>query len=311
LTELAVVVLAHADSAHLTRLVQALDDLPIFLHCDTKMGRVDYGLVLKLPNRVKMLPRIDSRISSWSLVAAELAGLRAALKATRATHIAVLSGSDYPLISAKELIEALGPWQGQSYLYNRKLPFPLWNTDRRLDGGEWRVRYKVLTWRQNVVTLKGVPITWPIKRELPRGLELRASSEWKVYSRDHAALLLRISDTRPDLVRFWRSTFIPEEGFSASILGSEAIVGSDALKPCLANPWYYTFPPRAAHPKWLEISDFEHLARARFAPPVDPRLAFSEDGMGTIQPHQKWFARKFSSTRNSALLDRIDNELRR
>jgi len=311
LTELAVVVLAHADSAHLTRLVQALDDLPIFLHCDTKMSRADYSLVLKLPKRVKMLPRIDTRIASWSLVAAELAGLRTAVNATRATHIAVLSGSDYPLMSVDALLGALGPWQGRSYMYNRKLPFAQWSTNRHSDGGEWRVRYKVLTWRQNVVAPKGVPLRWPVKRELPRGLELRASSQWKVYSRNHAAVLLGIVDARPDLVRFWRDTFIPDEGFSASILGSQSIVGSDALEPCLANPWYYTFPPGAHHPRWLGSNDFSRISQARFAPPADPKSVVADLSTGGIGPHQKLFARKFSSSGDPDLLRRIDAELRR
>jgi hypothetical protein len=309
MSDLAVVVLAHSDPAHLLRLVNALEDLPVFVHCDAKTKPAVYGRMRTLPRRAAMLPRIDTRLSSWSLVAAELVGLRASLRATTADHIAVLSGADYPLVPVEELRRVLRRWTGHSYLYNRPLPFAQWNSSRRQDGGEWRMRYRFLTRRDNIRLWHGKPVRWPVRRSVPDGLELRASSQWKIYSREHAQLLLRVVDTRPDLIRFWRTSFTPDETFAASILSSPAIVGwQTVLRPCLANAWYYRFPPGASHPKWLDQTDFSEIAAARQAPSVEPPGVLDIADPKALQ-HAKLFARKFSSD-NPSLLERIDAELR-
>ena len=311
MSELAVVILAHADPRHVQRLVRGLEDLPVFLHCDVKTSAQDFREMRRLPRRVAVLPRVDTRLSSWSLVLAELSGLRAALATTSAEHVAVLTGSDYPLVPVSELVSLLAAWRGHSYIYNRPLPFPKWSTRRHQDGGEWRFRYAHLSRKDNIVRFAGHPVRSPVKRPLPPGLELRASSQWKIYSREHVKLLVDVADSRPDLIRFWRSSHTPEESFAASVLGSSPIVGSASLPPCLANPWYYEFPSGAHHPRWLNSSDFHRIAAVRFATPIKPPVAFAHSRVACVPPpHRKLFARKFSST-DPEILERIDGELRR
>jgi hypothetical protein len=306
--ELAVVVLAHDDPEHVTRLVGALDGLPVFLHCDAKAPR---AVSSRMPSaaRVRALPRLDTRLSSWSLVAAELAGVQAALRSTGAEHVAVLSGADYPLLPVPELVDLLQVWQGRSFIYNRPLPFHKWDTRWRRDGGAWRTRYRVLRRSDNLVTVRGRHLQSPIPRRRPRDLELRASSQWKIYSRRDAEVLLRVTESRPDLVAFWRSTFIPEESYTASMLASPRLVGSAALPLCLANPWFLDFPDGGTHPRWLGDDDFDVLARARHAPPYDPTAKQPDPSVG-VPEHRRLFARKFSSGHAGALVERIDAELR-
>jgi hypothetical protein len=70
-------------------------------------------------------------------------------------------------------------------------------------------------------------------------------------------------------------------------LSSRSIVGFGALRSCLANPWYDSFPlatPRAGI----------RLPQRRIADPVNREL----------------FARRFTSSQ-SDIADRIDAELRR
>jgi hypothetical protein len=243
-------------------------------------------------------------------VEAEVLGLREAVQCTRAEHVAVLSGSDYPLLPIEELLDTLRPWQGLSYFTNMPLPFREWDTPRHRDGGQWRVRYRFLTRGHQLVHWGGVPLRFPIRRAVPEGVELRASTQWKIYAREHAQILLRIVDTRPDLIRFWRSTLVPDETFAASVLGSPSLAGSAALRPCRANAWLIDFPPGATHPRWLSSADFTRIARARRAPPATPDVAFRESAVPTPE-HRKLFARKFSSEVASGVLERIDSELRR
>jgi Core-2/I-Branching enzyme len=311
-TELAAVVLAHTDPTHLKRLVASLEDVPIFLHCDAKTADdVVQQIVQGLPRRVTLCERLATSRASWSLVQAELNTLRHALRVSNARHIAVLSGTDYPLVSMEDLIDQLASWDGQSYFRNVPMPFPQWSTATYRDGGLWRVQHRFITRGKGgrVLFWRDIPLHWPGKRRIPPEVELRASSQWKIYACDHVKLLLRVVDTRPDLVRFWRSTLVPDESFAASMLGSEALLGSLAMPPCLAQAWYVTWPDVGSHPRWLRSADFDRIAQARRAPPIQAAEAVGLQGQ-QIRPHRKLFARKFSTDIDTDVLDRIDAELR-
>jgi core-2/I-Branching enzyme len=310
-TPLAAVVLAHTDPEHLRRLVGALEDVPIFLHVDARTKPdMAHHMVYRLPRRVVLCDRLPTSRASWSLVEAEIRALRRALDHTRAQHIAVLSGTDYPLLSMPDLVRHLADWEGESFFRNVPLPFPQWDTPTHRDGGRWRVEHRFLRYRGQIIFVRDVPLRWPIRRRVPAELELRASSQWKIYARRHAELLVRFADTRPDLLRFWRSTLVPDESFAASMLGSRAIAGADAMPPCPAQPWYVTWPGTGSHPRWLGSEDFDGLAAARWAPPISAAAAVGRPGT-QIETHRKLFARKFSASRDRDVLDRIDAELRR
>ncbi|HYO35277.1 MAG TPA: beta-1,6-N-acetylglucosaminyltransferase [Geodermatophilus sp.] len=311
MTELAAVVLAHRDPLMVRRLVAALDDVPVFLHCDARTPDAVAAEMLRgLPPRVTVLPRRATRLASWSLVAAELAALRTALTATRAAHVAVLSGSDYPLLSVPGLVRELAAWEGRSWLWNVPLPHPPWDTPRHPDGGLWRLRLRYLTRNDHVLYVREIPLRWPVPRAVPAELELRASSQWKVYGRADVERLLQLVDTRPDLLRFWRTTLVPEESFAASMLASPRLTGGDALLPCRADAWLIRWPEGVNHhPDWLTGADFPELARARWASPVDPGEAVLPSE-GWDLPGRKLFARKFTTAVDAGVLDRIDAELR-
>jgi len=308
-TSLAAVVLAHRDPEHVARLLRALGDLPVVLHCDSKASRATAeGMARGAGANVQLLPRTSGTLSSWSLVRIELAGLRAALQTSGgASHVAVLTGSDYPLVGLQELHQRLEAWAGRSYLLSLPIPFARWSDERHPDGGSWRTAHRFLTRGDDLVTVRGIPARLPWRRRVPPELELRASSQWKIYAREDVVRLLRVVDTRPDLVRFWRSTLIPEESFAASVLSSPAVTGGPAMPRCHDVPWFVRWPHHGAHhPAWLELDDFDELARRRHAAPGRPdALAGPREG-----EHQALFARKMSTEVSSALLDRIDAELR-
>lgn len=308
MTPVAAVILAHADPTQVRRLIGALNDVPIYLHCDAKSSSALYDqMAQNLPSRVVLCERRRTSVASWSLVDAELGALRAAVKATSAQHIVVLSGADYPLLPMHALADALAPWQGASYLWNVPLPFAPWDTSGNPDGGLSRMSRRVFTWRDQVLFVRGVPLRWPIKRDIPRGLELRAASQWKIYSRHHIQILLDVADKRPDLIRFWRSTLVPDESFAASILASRSLVGSDALPVCYDDAWYLDWSE--GHPKFLGSAEFDKLVLARHGTPATPVTA-AVSGGESRSTEGKLFARKFSTTASTDVLARIDDELR-
>ncbi|MDR7279045.1 beta-1,6-N-acetylglucosaminyltransferase [Catenuloplanes atrovinosus] len=304
---LAVIVLAHADPAQVRRLVRALDGVPVFLHCDARTRPpVHHAMTAGLPGHVTVVDRVRTALASWSLVHAELVALRAAVRAVPARHVAVLSGACYPLAGVADLVRELAVWQGRSWMANTPLPVPRWSTPRHPDGGLWRLNRRYLTRRDAVLHLRGVPLRWPWPRAIPAELELRAGGHWKIYSDVHARLLLDVVERRPDLLRFWRTTLVPEETFVPTMLASRALAGADALAPCEAGAWYIDWAGSADghHPPWLTGTDLDRLKAARWAPPPTPAAA--PDPAGT----RRLFARKFRSS-DPAVLDRIDAELRR
>jgi Core-2/I-Branching enzyme len=306
---LAAVLLAHDDPAKVRRLIAALDGVEIFLHCDR---RAPDELVRRMlegsgPN-VHLVPRRRTSLASWSLVEAEFATLQLALERSRAEHVVVLSGSCYPLVQVAELEEELSEWRGLSRLLLHPLPFQQWDTPRNRDGGLWRFRRRFVSFRGKQLFVRGVPLR-SVRRPIPRELRLHASSQWKIYARHHAATLLRILAERPDLLRFWRTTFVPDESCAASVLRSPALAGSIVDEVCDDFPWYIDWDSvaRTFRPAWLAERDFPALRAARLAPPRrrDQALAGAADRNNC----RKLFARKVSS-RAERLLDLIDRELR-
>ena len=308
MTPLAVAVLAHADVAHFRRLIAALPDTPVVVHCDARSADDVYaGMTADAPARVRFVRRRRTTLASWSLVLAELEALREAVRWTDARHIAVLSGADYPLLPMGELLAELDRWAGRTWMSNTPLPHRDWDTPRHRDGGLWRLRYRYLTRRDQVLFWRSYPLRLPVPRAVPADLAPRAASQWKIYDREHVRGLLRVADERPDLLAFWRTTLIPEESFAASMLASPRLFGASALPPYRPGAWYLDWNnENAGHPRWLTGSDFDRLAAARRAAPTGPDTgagAGEDDG-------RKLFARKFRSA-DAAVLDRIDAELRR
>jgi Core-2/I-Branching enzyme len=305
--QLAAVVLAHDDPPKVRRLLAALDGVDVFLHCDrrTPDGSLAEMLAGAGP-RVSQVPRHRASVRSWSLVEAELAGLRLALERSKGEHVIVLSGACYPLVSVAELEDELSRWRGVTRMRLDPLPYESWNTPRNPDGGLWRFKRRFVTFRGRIVSLGDIPLR-AYRRAIPDGVGLHASAQWKIYARDHATTLLRVLGERPDLVTFWRTSFVPDESCPASILRSPALVGRVAEEIFDDLPWFIRWAECAWHPDWLGQADFEALEAARNAPPRSPDLAVERSP--DRDRFRKLFARKVSS-RESKLLDWVDAELR-
>jgi hypothetical protein len=308
-TRLAAVVLAHEDPAKVRRLLAALAGVDVFLHCDAKApDEVLRAMLAGAGSRVWLVPRRRTTLCSWSLMEAELTGLTMALEQSRAEHVIVLSGACYPLVSVGELEDELSRWRGLSRMQLNPIPHDGWSTPRNPDGGLWRFKRRFVTLRGQLVWLGGVPVR-AYRRAIPRELRLHGSSQWKIYARPHAAALLDVLSGRPDLMRFWRTTYVPDESCAASILQSPALVGPIVEQVRDDLPWFVNWAEqqRVFHPAWLGEEDFRVLEAERTAParrPDKTRVCATDRDR-----FRKLFARKVSS-RAIRLLDRIDRELR-
>ena len=304
-SRLAAVILAHADSAQARRLFAALPGVDLFLHCDLATPREELSaMVMDVGDRVHVLPRQRTPLSGWSLVSAELQGVRSALAHSDAAHIVVMSGACYPLWNVRDLETELEAFAGRSLLDSVPLPHEAWGTTRNPDGGLWRFNRRFASLRGRPLHVRGVPIRGR-RQSIPAGLVLHAGSQWKVYARAHARRLIEVADSRPDIVKFFTRSFVPDESFAPTVLNSPELVGDAALEMAGGSAWYMEWPPAPLrdHPVWLSAESFDALAGARLgtgaaetgpAASTVPTLFARKVGSGTIE-----------------LVQRIDAELRR
>lgn len=279
----AVVVLAHANPAHLHRLVAALQPMPVFLHIDAGTeDDVAARLVDGLPDTVRLLPRRATGWASFGLVDAELEGYRAALAGTDAEHLVLCTGADYPLAGADRIIAELDGLRGRSWAELTRLPIPDWGPLGGYD--RFVLRHRVRDRRR----------TWsPIPRPWPRGLRPAGGSQLKVLARPHAQRLLDLLDARPALTAYFRGVWVPDETLVPSVLSSR-FSGIDVAAEFVdaPPPWYIDWGQKPSpSPRWLGVADLPALraARARDVPAL--------------------FARKFDDS-SYEVLDAIDAELR-
>lgn len=280
MSALTCVVLAHDDAPHVRRLIAALEPFPVVLHCDSRTPDPVYAeMTADLPDRVRLLPRIATGWARWENVEAELAGYQLALDTTDSSHIAVITGSDYPLVPSTTIAEFLGHHHGSSFATFAPMPLPFWGRS----GGFARLRYRHWPVGKRMLRL-------PIPRRLPADVTPAGGSQLKVLSRDHAARAVELHRERPDLEKFWRHSWIPDESFVASLMCSPTLVPDWQQRSLLTNLWFIDWAGgNHKSPRWLTESDAHRLIAAS-GDPRDPKL----------------FARKFSTARSGALLAAID-----
>jgi hypothetical protein len=284
---LACVVFAHQDPTQLHRLIDALDPFPVFLHVDARTpDDLFHEMTRDLPGRVRLLDRVATPWARWGIVHAEIEAYRRALAETDATHVALLTGADYPLATTDEISALLDDNRDHSFTAFVSLPHHAWR-----GGGFSRIRYPWLSWRK-----RSAPV--PIPRRLPKDVALWGGSTHKVLARKHAEAVVRVADERKDLVRYWKPTWTPDETFIPSILNSPQFVPDWEDEHTETWLWWVGWEENAASksPPWITERNLGVLLSRRWAPDYE-------------QPVPFMFARKFSSVESATVLDTIDAEL--
>ncbi len=283
--ELACVVLAHEAPHQVRRLVTALAPLPVFLHVDARVAAPLYAeLTRDLPDHVAVTERVATAWATFGAVRAELVAYEQVLAQSSATHVALMSGSDYPLLSVDDISRVLTPLLGRSIADFRPLPIPYWG----MSGGLGRLRYFHWAWHRHVVRL-------PVPRRVPSGLVLAGGPVQKILARHHVEALLRAVRDRPELPRFWRRAWAPDETFAATIMSSPSLVPDWADQHVDELAWLIDWRQKGIKgPPWLTL---EHLDFVRAA----------HGTTDSVVP--KMFARKFHPQLSAELLDAVD-ELR-
>jgi Core-2/I-Branching enzyme len=282
--KVAFVIAAHHRPRQLTRLARrlAVPGAGVFVHVDRaapdSIWREAAGKLGAMPHTV-LLPRRHSRWGTFDLVETTLSGLAAALRhGTDFENFTVLTGQDYPIKAPIHFCSFLEQHRELSFIPHFRLRPGPW-----VDGGgiERLQRWHFRLGQQRIAfPNRYLPI--PLRRRMPRGLQPFGGSAYWSLSRECAEYVVEFSTARPDVSRFFRRVFAPDEAFYQSILASSHLADrliDDDLR-------FIRWRPGSRHPKVLTLEDFSEIAQS-----------------------PGFFARKFDDEVDAAVLDRIDQRL--
>jgi hypothetical protein len=274
---IAYIVSAYKRPEQFARLVHRLAESSssIVVHVDAKTRRPDFaamaGAVRDVPG-VHFVSRHRCYWGGFGHVRASLKGIEHLVESRVEFDYAVLlTGQDYPLRGADGLREFFAAAGGHSYLSHWRLPFSPWGARGGLDRLEQR----------HLLGPGRLHLRLPGRRALPDGLVAFGGSPYWALARPVVEWLHEYVRRRPDVVRFFERTYIPDELFFQSIVMSSEHAGSIVNE----NLRYIDWQAKPA-PKVLTTND------------VPAMLASNA-----------LFARKFDTEIDSDVLDVLDRQL--
>ncbi|WP_028029399.1 DUF5928 domain-containing protein [Gemmobacter nectariphilus] len=225
MAKIAYILLCHKDPegiiAQAERLTAAGDYMAI--HFDANARKADYDRIrLALegnPSVVFAQRRIRCGWGEWSLVEATLQAVRAAIEAfPRATHFYMLSGDCMCIKSAEyahdyldredaDFIESFDFFNSdwiKTGIKKERLIYRHWFNERRHKA--WF--YRSLDWQKRL----------GLARKIPDDLQIMIGSQWWCLRRRTVEWVLDFCDRRRDVMRFFRTTWIPDETFFQTLV---------------------------------------------------------------------------------------------
>jgi hypothetical protein len=280
------VLLVHKLPGQVGRLVDAVAPCPVVVHVDARASQQIWTGFQDLAARCPQVHLIDRRRTawaSWGAVEASLDGLERSL-ALQCTHVVHMTGQDYPLRPVEEIASFLGQSPATSWVPHHKMPVA-WLSDS--DGGISRACHWNMAVRRRRLRV-------PVKRRPPERVVLHYGQAQSVLSMGLVRQLLDQVKERPELLKFFRRAWTPDELFIPSLAMSLPTAGdvSDA------NLWFTDWSAGGPHPKLFRTEDIDQLTAVA-------RGQAGDLPGGPI----KLFARKFDVDVDAEVLDLIDARL--
>lgn len=225
MVRIAFILLAHKDPQGIVEQVRRLTALGdyVILHYDRNAPAQDYRMIRQALAGQSGVAFASRRYrcgwGEWSLVAASLSALRRAEQQfPQATHFYLLSGDCMPIKSADyarvfldrddaDYIESFDFFKSdwiKTGLRAERLIYRHWFNERR----NARLFYAGLR-LQKALRLERAP---------PAGVQVMIASQWWCLRRTTVESILALLDRRPDLPRFFRTTWIPDETFFQTLV---------------------------------------------------------------------------------------------
>jgi hypothetical protein len=225
MTQIAYILLCHKDPegviAQALRLTATGDCVAI--HFDARANSADFARIREAlagnPSVTFARRRLKCGWGEWSLVAATLQAVRAAVDAfPGATHFYMLSGDCMPIKTAEHIHAWLERDEAdfiESFDFFASDWIKTGIKEERLIYRHWfneRQRKPLFYASMNLQKRLG------LARKVPEDLKIRIGSQWWCLRRRTIEAVLAFIDKRRDVVRFFRTTWIPDETFFQTIV---------------------------------------------------------------------------------------------
>ncbi len=220
MAQIAYILLCHKDPEMVIQqaeLLTAAGDY-IAIHFDSRANPDDFAQIQealeKNSNVTFAKQRVKCGWGEWSLVQATLNAVEAALEAfIDATHFFMISGDCAPVKSAKfahnyldrenvDYIESFDFFESDwimTGIKEERLIYHHWFNERT----QPRLYYLSFNLQQRL----------GLKRTLPHNVQIRIGSQWWCLRRKTLETIFEFLKNRPDVIRFFRTTWIPDETF--------------------------------------------------------------------------------------------------
>ncbi len=195
----------------------------VAIHFDANAPRADFDrLKTELADNPRVVlanRRLKCGWGEWSLVAATLSALQTAVDAfPRATHFYLLSGDCMPIKTAEhahafiedrdaDFIESFDFFESdwiKTGFKEERLIYRHWFNER----SQSRLFYAAF----------GLQKALGLTRKPPNGLQIMIGSQWWCLRRRTVEAIFDLIDSRPDIIRFFRTTWIPDETFFQTLV---------------------------------------------------------------------------------------------
>lgn len=195
----------------------------VAIHFDARAPRAEYdrltAALADTPNVAFAKRRLKCGWGEWSLVAATLSALEAAVDTfARATHFYLLSGDCMPIKTAEVT---------RAFIEDRDADFiechDFFDSDWIKTGfKEERLFYRHIfnerTQARRFYTSFKVQKALGMTRKPPADLQIMIGSQWWCLRRRTVEAIFELLDRRPDIARFFRTTWIPDETFFQTLV---------------------------------------------------------------------------------------------
>ncbi len=225
MAKIAYILLCHKDPDAIVKQAQSLTAVGDYtaIHFDARAGDAPYAKIRKAladnPNVTFARRRIRCGWGEWSLVEATLHAIEAAMDAfPRATHFYMLSGDCMAIKSAEYAHDFL---DGREVDYIESFDYFAsdwiktgWKKERLI----YRHWFNERTQKSLFYAMYGAQKSLGLTRAIPQDLEIMIGSQWWCLRRRTVESILEFARRRRDVMRFFRTTWIPDETFFQTLV---------------------------------------------------------------------------------------------
>ncbi|MDD5348907.1 MAG: beta-1,6-N-acetylglucosaminyltransferase [Chthoniobacteraceae bacterium] len=296
---LAYCIVAYKNPGQIGRLLRSLahPGNVCFVHYDKRSPRREHEALARLAADLPNVFPLPARPVLWgrfSIVATQLEAMRRGL-AHPWSHFITLSGQDFPLLPQGEIVRELEALPGASFVGYFDPFAGIWKdaqerlTRVHLDSGWLEALLKLPGLGRRLRRLMGcehsIPFVPLVRRKRPSWFRYMGGSNHLALSRE--AVEYTLGDPRARrIVRRLKSTGIPEESVFQSVLCNSPLAATLVNDDRRAIAWER---PGAPSPRTLTLADLPWLRTQREA--------------------GKWFARKFDTAVDAAVLGALEKDL--